>query len=149
MFHRRFAGAALTVLILVGLLVAGGSAIHRSGWTQGYMMGRLSAGDEAAVPFMPYGYPGRGFGLSHSLCCVGPLLTIGLLFLLLIMAGKFFRFRAWKLADGPKGKDWAKHWHRHHGTKPPWHWWGWDESSEEESEAAAPEAETGDAEAEA
>ena len=59
----------LAALILVALLVIGGIAIHRIGWSQGYIVGQLAArGDQGmAVPY--------GFGP------MGILLAFGLLFL--------------------------------------------------------------------
>jgi hypothetical protein len=142
---------ALAALIIIGLLILGGLAIHRFGWSQGYKVGQLAAGSEvgATVPYGRY-----GFGYS------GLFVTIGLLLLLLIVIGKFTRFWAWKMvggpwrmagrswmmAHGPKGKRWARHWHRPHGPMPPW-CWGWEEPSEEKVEKAEPDVETGGAEA--
>jgi len=140
----RFLAVLLAALIIIGLLVLGGLAMHRIGWTEGYKMGQLAAGSEegATAPYAPY-----GFGSS------GLFVTVGLLFLLLIVMGKFFRFWAWKMvggpwmmARGPKAARWARHWHRPHGPMPPW-CWGWEEPSEEKAEKAEPDAETGAAEA--
>ena len=140
----RFLVAALAALIIIGLLILGGLTIHRIGWSQGYEVGQLAAGSEegATVPYAPY-----GFGYS------GLFLTIGLLFLLLVVIGKFFRFWAWKMvggpwrmAHGPRGARWARHWHRPHGPMPPW-WWGWEEPSEEKAEKAEPDAATSAAQA--
>ena len=137
----RFLAILLAVLIVIGLLILGGLAIHRIGWTEGYKMGQLVAGSEegAVAPYAPY-----GFGSS------GLFVTVGLLLLLLIVIGKFFRFWAWKMvggpwmmAGGPRAARWARHWHRPHGPMPPW-CWGWEEPSEEKAE---PDAETGAAEA--
>ena len=151
MSHQRFPWLALAALIVVGLLIAGGTAIHRRGWTQGYVMGRLAAGGEdgAAGPYLPYGYPGRHVGFAPALCGLGPLLTVGLLLLALVAAGRLFRFRAWKKAAGPEGERWARHWARHwrHGPTPPW-CWGREEPAEGTDEGAEPNAETGHAEAE-
>jgi hypothetical protein len=152
MSQKRFLAVALAGLIVIGLLIAGGAAIRRSAWTQGYMMGRLTAGadDGAAVPYGVYGfdYPRSHSGFVSFLC------TAGLFVLLLIAVGKFFRFHAWKMAhwghkppegDWPKGERWARHWHWHH--RPPW--WGWKEPAEEEAGEAESGAETGEAAAEA
>ena len=50
----------LVVLTVIGLLIAGGMLIHRTGWSQGYR----TAGEEggAAAPYAPYGlgFPGHG-----------------------------------------------------------------------------------------
>lgn len=146
MSHKRFLTAVLAAVLVVGLLIVGGSAIRQSAWSQGYMMGQLAAGGDGAVaPYAPYGYPGRFFGYSSSLCGVGPLFTLGLLFLLFVVVGKAFRFWAWKKVSGPEGerwaKHWAEHWRRHHGHRPPWCW------DQEKAEQAEPDAGAGDAEA--
>ena len=133
MFKKRFWVAPLAALIVVGLLIIlGGFAIHRLSWSQGYRMGQLAAGGEgiAVVPYGPHGF-GRP----------GSFITIGLLFLLLIVMGKFFRFWAWRMADGPKDVHWARHWHRPHGPMPPW-CWGWEKPDEEKAEQAGPDAES-------
>jgi hypothetical protein len=148
MSKTRFLVVSLAALIIIGLLLLGGLAIHSIGWSQGYKVGQLAAGGEegATVPYGPY-----GFGYS------GLFLTIGLLLLLLIVVGKFFRFWAWKMAWGPwmmahglKGQRWArhraKHWHRPYGPMPSW-CWGWEEPSEEEAKKAESGAETAAAEA--
>jgi hypothetical protein len=147
--HGRFLVVALGVLLVIGLLIAGGSAIRRSAWSQGYMMGRLAAGgdDGEVVPYAPYGYPGSHLRPSLFLCGVGPLFAVGLLFLLLVGAGKFFRFRAWREAGGPQDEGWARHWHPPHGPMPPW-CWGREKASEEQAEEAEPDVETGSAEPE-
>jgi hypothetical protein len=148
MSKTRFLVVSLAALIIIGLVVLGGLAIHRVGWSQGYKVGQLVAGSEEGVP-VPYG----SYGFRYS----GLFLTIGLLFLLLIVIGKFFRFWAWKMVGGPwmkaggpwmmardpRGERWARHWHRPHGPMAPW-CWGWEEPSEEK---AKPDAETQAAEA--
>ena len=140
MSKTRFLIVPLAALIIVCLLILGGFAIHQISWSQGYRMGQLAAGGEggAVVPYAPYGFGHRGL-----------FITIGLLFLLLIVTGKFFRFWAWKtiggpwmMAHGPRSEYWARRWHRFHGPMPPW-FWGW----EEPPEKAEPDTATGAAEA--
>lgn len=116
MFRKRFWVVPPAALIIVDLLILGGFAIHRISWSQGYRMGQLAVGGggDAVVPYAPYGF-GRP----------GLFFTVGLLFLLLIAIGKFLRFWAWKMAGGPMGRYWARHWHRPHGPMPPWCWVGW------------------------
>jgi hypothetical protein len=150
MSKTRFWVVPLAALIIFGLMILGGFAIHQISWSQGYRMGQLAAGSEsgAVVPYVPY-----GFGRS------GLFITIGLILLLLIVMGKFFRFWAWKTVGGPwvmthgpwmmagraKDADWARHWHRFHGPVPPW--WGWEKPSEEKPEQAGPDAESDTADA--
>jgi hypothetical protein len=150
----RFLVVPLAALIVIGLLILGGFAIHRIGWTEGYRMGQLAdSGGGAVAPYESY-----GFGYPSL------FLTVGLLLLALIVIGKIFRFWAWKMAwgpwmmagrpwrmaAGPKGERWARHWashwHRPHGPMPPW-CWGWEEPSEEKAEQAEPDAEASAAEA--
>ena len=144
MSKKLFWVVPLAVLIVVVLLILGGFAIHQISWSQGYRMGQLATGGEggAVVPYAPYGF-GRP----------GLFITIGLIFLLLIVMGKFFRFWAWKtvggpwmMAHGPRSEYWARRWHRFHGPVPPW-LWGWEKSSEEKAEQTGSDAETATAEA--
>jgi len=148
MSKTRFLVVSLAALIIIGLLILGGLAIHRIGWSQGYKVGQLAAGVEEGAT-VPYG----AYGFRYS----GLFLTVGLVLLLLIVVGRFFRFWAWKMAwgpwmmaGGPRGERWARpharHWHRPHGPMPPWYW-GWEEPSEEKAERAEPDIETGTAEA--
>ena len=144
MSKTRFLVVSLAALIIIGLLILGGLAIHRIGWSQGYKVGQLAAGGEEGAT-VPYG----AYGFRYS----GLFLTVGLILLLLIVIGKFFRFWAWKMvgapwmmARGPRGEYWARHWHRPHGPMPPW-CWGWEEPSEEKAEEAEPGAEAAAAEA--
>jgi len=149
MSQRRFVGAAVVGLIVIVLLIAGASAFRRSAWEQGYMMGRLSGGEEGAVmPYAPYSYPGRHSGFSSALCGL-PFLGIGLFFMFLLMMGKAFRFHAWKRVGGPPDERWEKHWRRFHTHKTPWCWWGDEEPAEEKADKAQPDSEATDDESEA
>jgi hypothetical protein len=115
MVRSRFWRIGLGLLILVIGLAAIGGAIQRDAWMQGYMMGQLAASGEGQVvsPYMPYGYPG-----SHS---IWPwVIGIGLVLVLMAMAGKFLRFHAWKKAGGAPPEEWARHWRHSHGSVPPW-----------------------------
>jgi hypothetical protein len=147
MSKTRFLAVPVVTLIVIGLLLVGGWAIHRIGWSQGYATGQLATGgQEAAIgPYAPY-------GLGY----LGLFLMVGLvLLLLLVVIGKLFRFWAWTMVAGPwmmaggpwkiTGKPneerWAKHWHRRHRPMHPC-WWGWEKTSEEKDEAE-PDAQTG------
>jgi len=137
--------AALTIVgLVVGLLVVGGLATYRAGWSQGYRAGQRSAeSDEGTIApevHPGFGYPGRAFGF------VSLLLGVGLFFLLLIAIGKFFRLLAWQkmMAGGPwrMAPHWARHWHAPHGPTPPW-CWGWEKPPEEEARTTGGEPDAG------
>ena len=129
-------------LIVLGVILVG-SAMQRTAWNQGYMMGQLTASGEegAAVPYMAPGfYPGRTFAYGHSSGLLGGLFKFGILAALIFVGLKCFRYHAWKTGYAgrisPEQKEamrqrWAKHWH-HHG--PPWFW---DEPEAEETAAEA------------
>jgi len=150
MFHKRFLAVAVVALIVLGLLFAAGSAIQRSAWSQGYMMGRLAAGGEDGA-VAPYALYGPGYPGGRSMCGLGPILTVGTLLVLLAVVGKFFRFRAWRKADGPEGerwaRHWAEHWRRHHDHSSPW-CWGDEKPSEKAPDKAEADAGNGEAAAE-
>ena len=76
--------------------------------------------------------------MSHKL-----FRTLGLA-ALVVGIGKLLRVRAWKMAGGPKGGHWAKHWHRTDGPKHPW--FSHCEKWSEENAKTEPDAETGAAE---
>ncbi len=110
------------VLVLIAVLVLIGQANARAAWSEGYMMGRLSAGaeGEALWPYMAgYGQPA-----GHSILpwVVGILLVVAGL----AVVGRFLRFQAWRHwqeAGGPERKEaWARHWWPHgptfHGAWP-------------------------------
>ena len=73
-----FVVKALLSLILVGLLVAGGFAIHYVSWSQGYAMGERAAEGEKVTEPLPYLYhgfrPTRSFGIVRPLMCMGGFL---------------------------------------------------------------------------
>ena len=123
MYPRRFPMLIVTALIVIGLLMLGGSMIQRSAWTQGYMIGQMAAkgADGAIAPYLAYG---NGFGGSPFAGGFGCLLPLGLLVLAFFAIGGFFRHRAWHGAEGPQGgppESWNWRWHqRHQGGPPPW-----------------------------
>lgn len=154
MSKARFLLIPLVGLLVIGLLIVGGWAIHRIGWSEGYAFAQQAAGSETAT--VPYGPS----GLSY----VALFLTAGLAFLLLLaVTGKLLRLWAWKavggpwmmhgmarqMAMGPNGEPWSKYWHRHHRPVPPW-CWDWEKREEEQAEKAGPKpgAETSGATAE-
>jgi hypothetical protein len=148
-----FVWRALVALIIIGLLVGGGWAIYRTGWSQGYMTGQLAAAAEEAVviPYPPYafGYPGRPVVLGG----LGLLVLFGLLVLPLLVIGKMARLHAGRMAGGPgKMADWPKegpppwirHWHRDRGRRPPW-CWDWEEPADAQTKETGPDAQTTEA----
>ena len=144
MSQTRFPFAPLAILIIIGLLMLGGFAIYRISWLEGYKTGQLVTAGIAGGTVMPYAPYRPG--------CGGVLLTLGVAFLLILVAGKFFRFWAWKSAwgpgmksGGPESERWVRRWHRHgpHGPMPPW-CWDWEEPSEEKTEEPQPDADAGD-----
>ena len=149
MSQTRFPFALLAILIIIGLLMLGGFAIYRISWLEGYKTGQLVAAgiaDGTVMPYAPY-RPG----------CGGVLLTLGVAFVLIVVAGKFFRFWTWKAgwgpgmtSGGPKSERWVRHWHRHgpHGPVPPW-CWDWEEPSEEKADESKPDMDAGDPNAKA
>jgi len=146
-----FLARAVAMLILIGLVVAGGFAIHSLSWSRGYTAGQLAAeGEEVATP--PYLPDESGYLLWHARSVhrpfgvVGTLLKIGLCILFFIIVFKLIRFVIWgsvfrHAMAGPWAKHWHGHpgwraywrrapWHRVHGPVPPW-WWDWDEEDQE------------------
>jgi len=144
MSQTRFPYAPLAILIIIGLLMLGGFAIYRISWLEGYKTGQLVAAgiaDGTVMPYAPY-RPG----------CGGLLLTLGVAFVLIVVAGKFFRVWAWKsgwgpgmTTGGPNSERWVKNWHRHgpHGPVPPW-CWDWEEPTEEKAHEPKPDVDAGD-----
>ncbi len=112
----------LLALLIIGGLLAGGVAIYRLGWAQGYqtsvlLSGKTGAPGQPAFPAVPYyGYPmmpyyyGPHFGFPFF-----PLIGIGFFLFFLFIIGGLFRFgmhHRWSHAgQGP--------WEGHGGP------WGW------------------------
>jgi hypothetical protein len=128
MEHRNwFVWRAVAAGVLIGLLAAGGFAIHRLGWSQGYAAAELNAqGEEAPTPpLAPPGWRPVGFGRGGLLVS----LVLGLLFFAFV--GKLLRFAMWGAVAGPvigwhaAGGSWRHPGHWTHGHVPPWYGpWG-------------------------
>ncbi|MEA3339982.1 MAG: hypothetical protein U9R15_08455 [Chloroflexota bacterium] len=137
----------LATLILAGLLIAGGVATYRAGWSQGYGASQLAAEGEEGVtlPYPPSGLGriGRPLAFAPFAFGAGLLLKIVLGLVFLAVIGKLARFVLWGgmmrghwpmhgyPADGPRA---ARRYHRRwmHGPMPPW-CWDWDEPSDDEA----------------
>jgi hypothetical protein len=121
-----FAWRALAAVVLIALLVAGGFAIHRLGWSQGYTAAELVAeGEEAPTP--PLAPPGwRPMRPSVG----GLLVTLLLGLIALAFVGKLLRVVLWGALAGPAmggpwmAGSWRHHWHRMHGPVPPSYGYG-------------------------
>jgi hypothetical protein len=121
MFRFGFLIRFLLALLIIGGLVAGGVALYRVGWAQGYQTGVLLSNKTAApgVPAVPYyGYPMMpyyGYGPGFGFPFIFPLVGIGFFLLFLFFIGGLFRFgmhRHW--ANAGQG-----HWE---GRGGPWGW---------------------------
>ena len=157
MSKKWFWMRALVTLVIIGLLVVGGLALYRAGWSQGYVAGQLAVeGGEGAMAPPSFGYPGRFFGfMPYHPFGASPLLLIPLALLFFAVIGKLIRFVIWGTVwrpamAGPRPMHWRR-FHRHwrhgpppHGPMPPW-CWDWEELSEEQTEGVEPEADTGKA----
>ncbi len=108
MFRFGFLFRFLLALLIIGGLVAGGVAIYRLGWAQGYqtsvlLSSKAGAPAQPALPAVPYyGYPmmpyyyGPHFGFPFF-----PLIGIGFFLFFLFIIGGLFRFgmhRRWAQA---------------------------------------------------
>jgi len=125
MFRFGFLFRILLALLIIGGLVAGGVAIYRLGWAQGYQASALLSNKsgtavQPALPGMPYyGYPMMpyygyrpGFGFPFF-----PLIGIAFFLFFLFIIGGLFRFgmhRHWAQAQAGHG-PWE-------GRGGPWGW---------------------------
>ncbi len=117
-----FAGPFALMLVSI-LLIVGGLAVHRIGWSEGYQVGLLADGTQGNV------------ALPYSIGMPGLALTLIVALLALVLVGKVFHFLAWTAAwrswaprngtaqptDEPRWSHWAAHW-GHHAHMPPWCW---------------------------
>jgi len=166
MFSRRWYIAPLVLILIVGLLGAGGYAIHRAGWMQGYAMGQLAtAGKEtasmpwAARAFGPWGHGYRAPFFGHSPFRSGFSLVIGIVVLMLaakcmayLLFGRHVRHPEWAAArkgrvpfegmpggmpmHGPAGRARARRWHRMHCQMSPRFYEDEEEPGEDKGQAA-------------
>jgi hypothetical protein len=155
MSRKWFLVKALVSLILIGLLIGGGFAIHYLSWSQGYAAGQLAAeGEEVATPpYLPggFGHPGWHY---HPFGVLGLLFKIVLFFLFIAIVAKLIRFVIWgSVSRHAMARPWYRYWrrahrryvrwHRMHGPMPPW-CWDWDEPDDEDAKEASDESENKD-----
>jgi hypothetical protein len=129
MYRTGFFWRFLLGLLLIGLLAAGGTALFRAGWAQGYQVAAISAasGAEGSVP-APLYYPYMGYGYRPFFGPFGLFGLVGMLFLFFILFGGLFRMWGWR-RHAMHGKweeghmpPWAREWkerHERHGEEPP------------------------------
>jgi hypothetical protein len=130
------------MVVLIGLLVAGGFAIHRLGWSQGYAAAEIAAqGEEIPTPpLAPPGWRPVGFGRGGLMLMT---LLLGLLFFAFV--GKLLRVLMWGAMAGPAmrwhamGGSWRHPRHWMDGPPPPWHgpWCGYPGEKSQEGEDRA------------
>lgn len=129
-----FVWRAVAMVVLVGLVAAGGFAIHRLGWSQGYAAAELVAeGEDAPTP--PLAAPGwRPVGSVYWPSIGGLLVTLLLGLIAFAFVGKLLRILLWGAMGGPAmggpwmAGSWRHHWYRMHGPVPspyghgPWYY---------------------------
>ncbi len=134
MFRRGLFVRLMGFLVIIALLVAGGSLIFRSGYSQGLVAGGLADGAEGGLELyrgMPYGVaPYYWYGPRFGFSLFGPFLGLlffgGLIFLFFgLFRRPFRRFHGnagrWQGQDGSdwKPEAWEEHmqaWHKSHGS---------------------------------
>ena len=94
MSKKWFLVKAVMSVVIIGLLIAGGVAIHYLGWSRGYAAGQLT-GEVEGLPLHPFAH--RAIGRP------GLLLTFGLFIFLALIVGKLMRLWMWHSAWGPMG----------------------------------------------
>ena len=154
MSSTRLVLVPVILVILIGLLIGGGWAVHRIGWTEGYAAGAgAAAGEVTTVPYAPGGLSRVALFLTAGLAFLVFVAFVGKLLRLLVFGtimGPWMKAGGpWRHAPvGPHGEHWAKHGHHFHGHAPPW-CSGWEHPSDEECEAhqGKPSSATTDSEA--
>lgn len=127
MFRGRFLGFLLFLALAAGLLGLAGSSIYRSGWTQGYFVGKVSDGAAAGETTVvtPDPAPGRTVYYGTGFSPIGGFFgTVVRCLLALFLFGIFFRLAGLLFWRG-HGR-WDRGWHRHgrHGRWPNRGRWG-------------------------
>jgi hypothetical protein len=131
MYRGGFLLRFVFTLVIIGLLAAGGVALYRFGWGQGYQTAALTAasaigqdtgGAQVAPPPPYYGYGpwlyrphwfgyGPGFGFFPFF----PLFGIGFFLILLFLFGGLFRRWAWGPGPYRWGPEAEREWRERHG----------------------------------
>jgi len=128
MVRTGFFWRALLGLLLIGLLAAGGAALFRAGWFEGFQAASIAAASGAeSSPPAPFYYPYWGYGPRFS--PFGFVGLLGMIFLFFILFGGLFRMWGWR--------HYAMHAKWEHGEAPPWVK-EWKERHTQRSEGTAP-----------
>lgn len=115
MFRFGFFGRLLLTLLILGILVAGGTALYRFGWDQGYQTGVLAANPNSQSGAIqgPYGgfYPPLRYpGFFPPFL---PFLGIGFFLFFFFLIGGLFRPWGWRrwgyYGPGPWGPGYGPH----------------------------------------
>ncbi|MFO7631082.1 MAG: hypothetical protein R6W76_01015 [Caldilinea sp.] len=110
MVRGRFILAGIVVLVVLALIFGAIANGQRDAWTQGYLVGRLTAveGEGALasaglLPYAAYGYPPRGPGFGSVLFL---LLRLGAVFFIGSRFVRMAQWRAWAAQQGstPEGQ---------------------------------------------
>jgi hypothetical protein len=123
MSRRGFFAVPFVLMLVSILLIVGGLALHRIGWSEGYQMGLLADGTQSNMV------------LPYSIGMPGLALTLIVVLLAIMLVGKAFHLLAWtaacqswapgsgpaQTAHRPAWAHWARH-HCHHPPAPPWCW---------------------------
>ena len=122
MFRQGILWRFLLALVILGVLTAGGSALFRAGWTQGYQAAALEAnanGSGGTAPALPYGgyFPYRfGPGYGPFFAPFGLFFGFGFFLVVFFLIGGIFRLGGWRRWGGYYGPgDWG-----HGHPAPPW-----------------------------
>ena len=107
MAQRRLVVGILVGLLILSVVSAWNASAQQDAWTQGYLIGRLSAGGDSnsAAALIPFLYPGfrGGFGRAPF----GFIFPLLFLVLGVILVSRFLRFRAWRHWGRPGAEPWA------------------------------------------
>ena len=119
-------GIGFKILMIV-LIIAGGSFMARSAFQAGFLEGTAAEGAEITAPFYPHlkGYafhPFKGSFLTVLALFFGGILLIKLITSIIGL----IMFKKWKDEGGPEWEGWKAYKFRpHHAYCGPWHYGGW------------------------
>jgi hypothetical protein len=116
MYRRSLFLRLALALVLLVILFAGGAALYRIGWSQGYQAYALSAavqGNEASPQIPPYAFYQPGYfwpwhGFPFFFAPFGLCFGIGFFLLIFFLIGGVFRrWNRWNWRGGPGSGYWG------------------------------------------